>query len=189
MSSEPTTWKRGPLLAYTEREGPGRPPTASPTWMVGTLIGVVGVTFAGLLSSDTLCPDHRAWVQVLATIGFVAILGSLVGLVRGWAAAPVLTLLASSLGVSIGLIDAVHSATRGRLVALGFGVAAAVAAIATIRTIRLQRWDRSVAAAVAPDPVAQPAGSPTPLDHLAPGPADHLGPTSVDHGVGISADT
>lgn len=135
-------WRSGELLAYTEREGPGRPPAASPTWMVGTLVGVVGVTFAGLLSSDTLCPDHRAWVQILATVGFVSIVGALVGLVRGWASAPVLTLFASSLGLAIGLIDAVHSPTRGRFIALGFGVAMALAGLATMRVIQLSRWDR-----------------------------------------------
>ena len=135
-------WRSGELLAYTERDGPGRPPAASPTWMVGTLVGVVGVTFAGLLSSDTLCPDHRAWVQILATVGFVSIVGALIGLVRGWAGAPVLTLLASSLGLAIGLIDAVHSPTRGRLIALGFGVAMALAGLATTRVIQLGRWDR-----------------------------------------------
>lgn len=144
MSNDNEIWRSGELLAYTEREGPGRPPAASPTWLTGTLVGVVGVTFAGLLSSDTLCPDHRAWVQTLAGIGFIAIVGALVGLVRGWAAAPLLTLLASALGVAIGLLDAVHEPTRGRLVALGFGVALVLAAVASTRLMRLRAWDRRV---------------------------------------------
>lgn len=142
MTNDHEIWRSGELLAYTEHEGPGRPPAASPTWLTGTLVGVVGVTFAGMLSSDTLCPDHRAWVQTLAGIGFVAMLGALVGLVRGWAAAPLLTLLASSMGVAIGLLDAVHDPTRGRLIALGFGVAFLLAAVASTRLVRMRAWDR-----------------------------------------------
>ena len=83
MGTERDTWKSGDLLAYTERDGPGRPPAASPTWMFATLLGVVGVTFAGVLASDTLCPEHRVWVQALALVGFVAIGASVVSLVRG----------------------------------------------------------------------------------------------------------
>jgi predicted lysophospholipase L1 biosynthesis ABC-type transport system permease subunit len=114
--------------------------------MTGTLVGVVGVTFVGLLSSDTLCPDHRAWVQTLAGIGFFVMVAALVSLVRGWAAAPALTLVASALGVAIGLLDAVHSPTRGRLIALGFGLALTVAAVASTRVMRLRAWDRTVSA-------------------------------------------
>lgn len=163
MSDDHEIWRSGEVLAYTEHEGPGRPPAASPTWLMGSLVGVVGVTFAGMLSSDTLCPDHRAWVQTLAGIGFLAMVGALAGLVRGWAAAPLLTLLASSLGVAIGLLDAVHDATRGRLIALGFGFAFFLAAVASTRLMRLRAWDRRVGAEggpaedVAPDPAPGPA--------------------------------
>ena len=99
-----------------------------------------------MLSSDTLCPDHRAWVQVLGTIGFTVIVVALIGLVRGWAAAPALTVLAGALGVAIGLLDAVHSPTRGRLIALGFAVAVTVAGLATVRVVELARWDRRAVA-------------------------------------------
>lgn len=158
MSDEGGMWKTGELLAYTEREGPGRPPSASPTWMMGTLIGVLGVTFVGLMASDTLCPEHRAWVEVLAGAGFFAIVGSLVALVRGSAVAPLLALAASSLGLAIGVLDAAHSPTRGRLVAVGFGVALALAAMVSLRAARLHRWDREVAADLRPVGLEWPAG-------------------------------
>jgi len=166
MGTERDTWKSGDLLAYTERDGPGPPTAASPTWMIATLVGVVGVTFAGVLTSDTLCPEHRVWVQALALVGFVAIGASIVSLVRGTAAAPVLTLFACSMGLAIGLLDAAHSPTRGLLVALGFGVALALAAVATMRAVRLMRWDHRGDAEAhdvdAPAPVQAPITPTTP---------------------------
>lgn len=183
MSKSGGMWRAGELLAYTEREGPGRPPAASPTWMIGTLVAVVGVTFAGLLSSDTLCPDHRAWVQILATVGFLSIVGALVGLVRGWAIAPVLTLFASSLGLAIGLIDAVHSPTRGRLIALGFGVAVALAGLATTRVVQLGRWDRRALADLEAPVVEEGRGAYA----IAPPVANHTA-ESVDEPPGVRAE-
>jgi hypothetical protein len=162
-------WKPGEVLAFTEREGPGRPPAASPTWMIATLVVVVGVTFAGMVSTDTLCPDHRVWVQALASTGFITIVVAFIGLLRGWAGAPILTVFASSLGIAIGLLETVHDATRGRLIILGFAVGCALAAAATLRVVRLRAWDRATAAAVGPivgdDEVVAPAvRAPRPAD-------------------------
>lgn len=147
MAKNQSEWHSGEVLAFTEREGPGRPPAGPSRWMTGTLAGVLGVTFAGVFSSDTLCPDHRAWVQALAGVAFFGVVAALVALGRGWAAAPLLTLVASVPGIGIGLLDAVHSPTRGRLVAVGFAVVTVLAARMTWRTWRLARWDRVLAAA------------------------------------------
>ena len=160
MSEEQGMWKSGEVLAYTEREGPGRPPAASSAWLTGALIGIVGVTFTGVLLSDGLCPDHRAWVQGLATIGLISMVGAVIGLVRGWAIAPVLTLFASSLGVAIGLLDAVHAATRGRLIALAFAVAFALAAAAAFRARNLHLWDAKVRRSGLIEDASIPASSP-----------------------------
>lgn len=146
MSSKQGTWHSGEVLAFTEREGPGRPPAGSSRWSAGALAGVLGVTFAGLLSSDTLCPDHRAWVQTLAGVAFLAVITALVALWRGWAAGPLLTLVASLAGIAIGLLDAVHSPTRGRLVAVGFAAATMLAAVMVWRAWRLARWDPAATA-------------------------------------------
>lgn len=147
MSSERTQWRAGEVLAFTEREGPGRPPEGPSGRSVGVLAAVLGVTFVGLLSSDTLCPDHRAWVQALAGAAVFGVGAAFVALWRGWAAGPLLTLAASLSGVAIGLLDAAHSPTRGRLVALGFGVATVLAALLSWRAHRLARWDRAAVAA------------------------------------------
>lgn len=141
MSTEHGTWHSGEVLAFTEREGPGRPPAGPSRWMTGTLAGVLGVTFAGVLSSDTLCPDHRAWVQTLAGVAFLGVIAAVVALWRGWAAGPPLTLLASLAGIAIGFLDAVHSPTRGRLVAVGFAAATVLAAVMAWRAWRLAHWD------------------------------------------------
>ena len=152
------SWQAVEVLAFTERDGPGRPPGGSSLWSSGALAVVLGVTFVGLLTSDTLCPDHRLWVQALAGAAFVAQGGALVALCRGWAVAPLLTLAASSAGVSIGLLDAVHDPSRGRLVAAGFAVAALLSAVAGWRQHRLGRWDGGgVSLAVEASPPLSPA--------------------------------
>lgn len=149
------------MLAFTERDGPGRPPAGPSGRSTAILAGVLGVTFLGLLSSDTLCPDHRAWVQGLAGAAFLGICAAFVALWRGWAGGPLLTLAASLAGVGIGLIDAVHSPARGQLVALGFALATVLAAAMSLRAHRLGRWDAAALAAPAPATPAGPAATAT----------------------------
>jgi hypothetical protein len=161
MSSGVGNWRSGEILAFTEREGPGRPPSGPSGRATGTLAAVLGVTFVGVMFSDTLCPEHRAWVITLAGLAFAGIISAFVGLVRGWGVAPLLTVAASLAGVGIGLLDTVHSPTRGRLVALAFAVATVLAAYVSWRAHRLGRWDRAQAPAapVASLP-AEPAATP-----------------------------
>ena len=164
MANERAGWRQGEVLAFTERDGPGRPPAGPSGRSTAILAGVLGVTFLGLVSSDTLCPDHRAWVQGLAGAAFLTVCAAFVGLARGWAAGPLLTLLAGGAGVAIGFIDAVHSPTRGRLVALGFAVAMVLAAAMTWRAHRLRRWDASLTPGATAAPVAPPAAAAAPAE-------------------------
>ena len=81
-----------------------------------------------------------------------------------------LTLFACSMGLAIGLLDAAHSPTRGRLVALGFGVALALAAVTTMRAMRLMRWDHrgdAEAGEVDPPTPVEAASSPTTPEEVA----------------------
>ena len=149
MATKHGQWRSDEVLAFTEREGPGRPPAGPSEWMTGTLAGVLGLTFVGVLSSDTLCPEHRAWVQTLAGVAFFGVVAALVALWRGWAAGPLLTLFASSAGIAIGFLDAVHSPTRGTLVAVGFAAATMLAGVMAWRAWRLARWDRVATASPA----------------------------------------
>jgi hypothetical protein len=140
-------WHAGEVLAYTDREGPGRPPPGAPAWTMAAIAAVLGVTMFGIMTTDTLCPEHRAWAQMLGGLAMIGAFTALVAIWRGWAGATVLTLLASVAGVAIGLIDAAHSATRGRSVALAFAVVGLIAAFVAWRTRRLAKWDEELHAA------------------------------------------
>lgn len=172
MSGKHAEWRSGEVLAFTEREGPGRPPGGPPLWLTGALSGVLAVTFLGLFMSDTLCPDHRAWVQALAGFAFLGVGAACVALWRGWAVAPFLTLAASLAGVAIGLLDAVHSPTRGRFVAVGFALAAVLAALMAWRVQRLGRWRTSVEATPSPAPPAPELPAQAPVELRAAEPVD-----------------
>ena len=83
-----------------------------------------------MLWNDTLCPEHRSWVMALGTVGIIGTGVAIVGLVQSWALAPLLAVAVALDGVAIGLIDALHDPTRGRLIALVFALAAVLGAAA-----------------------------------------------------------
>ena len=120
------------------------------------LAAALGVVLVGMLGADTLCPEHRGWVVGLGMLGIVFTAVAVVGLVQGWAVAPVLTLLVSIDGVAIGLIDATHDPSRGRLIALAFAATAVLAAALTWRSLRLAAWDRDVRRSLQPVPAGLP---------------------------------
>ncbi len=145
-------WRSGPVLAWTDREGPKRPPHGPGRLLPGVLAGTLGVIFLGIMGTDSLCPEHRLLVQVFAMLALVGIVVAIIGLLRGWALAPFTTLASALAGVAIGFIDAVHDPSRGRVLVLGFGLVAAGAAVVAARQVALLRWDRAVGAELAPLP-------------------------------------
>lgn len=160
-----TEWKQGEVLAWSRHDGPGDAPRAPGRWLLGGVAGALSVTFVGIVGSDTLCPDHRAWVQMLGSVALVTSVVAVAQVLRNQASAALLALVAAGLGVAIGLLDAVHSPTRGSLILLGFAVAAVGSAIVSFRLLRLGAWDQRLAVAHrAPDvgPVART--SPTAAD-------------------------
>ena len=140
--SRTTGWNSTEQLAWTGHDGPGRPPSATirPLWL--GLAAVLSIVFAGLILSDSLCPEHRAWVQALGAVALIGTATSVVALLRGWAAAPVITLVSASAGVAIGVIDATHDATRGRAIAVAFGITIVGAAVLYARQLVAARWAR-----------------------------------------------
>jgi hypothetical protein len=136
-------WRSGSLVAYTEGDGPGRSPSAGARWAWLALAGALTAVLVGMMSTDTLCPEHRAWVQLIGVSAIVTCLCAVVGLVRGWTGAPILASAAALGGVAIGLIDAVHDPSRGRLIAVSFGVVAIGAAAVALRALRVAWWERS----------------------------------------------
>lgn len=151
VSNEPH-WRSGEVLAYTEREGPGRPPRGPSIVTTGSLAVATGVALTGLLSNDQLCSTHRVVVQVLASVVVCGAVTAIIGLLQGWPSAPLTTFIASLAAVLIGGIDAVHSATASRLVVVSFGAVAAVAAAIAWRLRLMARWDSALAAADLPAP-------------------------------------
>lgn len=145
-------WRSGQVLAWTEREGPQPPPKGPGRLVPGVLAGSLGVVFLGMLGTDALCPEHRTLVQAFGTFALVGIVTSIIGLVRGWSLASFTTLASALAGVAIGVIDAAHDPSRGRLLALAFGAVAAGAAVLAARQVAMIRWDRAVQAELAPLP-------------------------------------
>lgn len=141
-------WRSGQLLAWTERDGPGRPPAGPSRTLAVTVAASLGVVFAAVLSTDALCPEHRAWIDGLATFALLGAGFAIVGLVRGWVLAPALTLLTALCGVAMGVIDASHDATRGSALAVAFGAVAVLTAGLGWRQQVLRRWDRHIQSAL-----------------------------------------
>jgi hypothetical protein len=138
------SWRDDGLVAWTERDGPGQPPRGPQRWLsMGISTAFLGI-FASMIFSDTLCPEHRAWVMLLGSIGLASTVVAGVGLWRSWAIAAPLSVLAAGSGVVIGLIDSIHSASRGRSIAGAFAVLLVGAVALTWRQIVLLRWDRKV---------------------------------------------
>ena len=152
-------WRSDQVLAWTEQDGPGRPHAPPNRWVATGLAAGLGAVVVGMLSTDTLCPEHRTWVRALGSVALVGAIVAVAGLVRRSAIALPVTLVTAGLGVVIGLIDAVHDPTRGHIIAIGFGVAGVVSAWLGLRQLRLLRWERRVQADLAPVDAGLAAGS------------------------------
>lgn len=163
-------WRDEGLVAWTEGDGPGRPPAGPNRW-VTTAVGVgLLAAFSAILVTDTLCPEHRAWVIGLATVAMAATVVGAIGMFRSWAIASPLSVLATGLGVAIGVIDSIHSASRGRSIALAFGVLLLGAVFLMWRQLQLAAWDRSVRRSLASTPVSAASTDAAADDEVAPRP-------------------
>ena len=150
------------MVAWTEHDGLGPPPRGPGRVAPLVLASTLAIILTAMMSYDTLCSEHRSWVVLLGVLGFMGTAAAIVGLVQARALAPLLTVFVSLMGVSIGLIDAVHDPARGQLIALGFGVAAGLGAVLTARSVPLALWDRRVRRRLASEPDAEPQPAPVP---------------------------
>jgi thiol:disulfide interchange protein len=102
-------------------------------------------------------------VQTLGTVALVAAVWAIVGLVgqRSWA---VLAALASALfGIAVGVIDMVHSQTRGAILSIAFAVVAVGVLVAAVPVLRSALWMRRAERQLAPvDPWIDDAGQSSP---------------------------
>jgi hypothetical protein len=132
------------MVARAEQDGVGRPARGQGRVAPLVLASTLAIGLTGMMAYDTLCAEHRSWIVLLGSFGFMGTAAAIVGLVQARALAPLLTVFVSLTGVCIGLIDAVHDPTRGRVIALGFGAAAALGALFTARGSR--RWSTATPA-------------------------------------------
>jgi hypothetical protein len=130
---------------------------------MGSVLGVI-------LFSDTLCPEHRAWVQVLGTVGIAVSIAAFVALMRNSASGPVLTLAGAVAGIGIGALDALHSPLRGGVVLGAFSLLAIMTAWPLFVEARAAAWTHRVTRElrpVDPTPTQQPAVAVPPQTILA----------------------
>lgn len=134
-------WTATDVVAYTEHDGPGRPPRV-PGKAVGVILAcVLGATLFGMMAADTMCPEHRAWAMAIASAALLTVPVAAVASWRGWASGPRLTAVAGVLGVATGVLDTIHAPMRGVVVASIFALIAIAACVLSVITHRALRWD------------------------------------------------
>jgi hypothetical protein len=157
--SRSVSWRSTERLAWTEREGPGRPPGGVGPWYLASLATILGSTLGVILFSDSLCPEHRAWVQTLGTVGVAVSIAAFVALMRNSASGPVLTLAGAVAGIGIGGIDMLHAPLRGSIVLGAFSLLAVLTAWPLFVEARAAAWTRQIARdlqPVDPAPIHEP---------------------------------
>jgi hypothetical protein len=131
-----TEWGSSDQVAWTKRDGYTPSPGGPRPWFLGAVaVTMIGV-WAGIMTTDALCPDHRLWVMTLAWVALIGSITAVVGLFlhRSWA--PLLTLGVALIGVAIGFIDAIHDATRGALISVAFAVVGVMLVVTSIPQLR-----------------------------------------------------
>jgi hypothetical protein len=148
-------WTPGPLIAWTESDGPGPVPPAAPRRLMFASAAALGVALFAVLTANTVCPEHALWIDGLATATVILVVAAVTTTLLASVLAPVLTLAACSGGMAIAAIDAVHGVTRSRLIALACAIAGGIAAFSVVKSARIRRWEASALA---------PAGMPSAPD-------------------------
>jgi len=113
-------------------------------WYLASLATLLGSTLGVILFSDTLCPEHRAWVQLLGTVGVAVSAAAFVALLRNSASGPVLTLAGAVAGIGIGGLDAMHAPLRGSIVLVAFSLLAIMTAWPLFVEARAAAWNHRV---------------------------------------------
>ena len=139
-------WEPGPVVAWTESDGPGQLPPVAPRRVSIAAAIAAGVAGWGFLTAGDVCPGHSMLIEAVGTVALVLTFIGVVAAVRASAAAAPLILAASVCGLSIGVVDALHDVTRSRLVATGFAIAAVAAAFSAVGSVRMVHWDRTTVA-------------------------------------------
>jgi len=138
-------WGSDETLAWTKRDGMTPPPRGVSPWFLGAVATTMIGVWIGLIATDALCPDHRLWVQTLASVALVGSVAAIVGLFAGRSWAPLMALGSALVGIAIGFVDAVHDPTRGALISLAFTLVGAMLVIVLVPQLRSALWPRRAA--------------------------------------------
>lgn len=152
-------WGAGPVLAWTDRDGPGRAP-AGPMSIQVTALGATGAAVGlAMWNAAMLCPVHQMWVHNVAFAALVMGIGAVVAMVRRRPVAGVLTLGSALAGLAVSLVGVIHLLTDGWMVSLGLAGVAVLAGVLALGRSRATRRDRAAATAMfaPPDLTAQTA--------------------------------
>jgi hypothetical protein len=109
------------------------------------LATVLGSALGVILFTDTLCPEHRAWVLALGSIGVALSIAAFVALLRNSASGPILALAGAVAGIGIGGFDTLHSPLRGSFILGAFTLLAVMTAWPLWVEARAAAWTRRVA--------------------------------------------
>ena len=139
-------WEPGPVVAWTESDGPGQLPPVAPRRVSIAAAIAAGVAGWGFLTAGDVCPGHSMLIEAVGTVALVLTFIGVVAAARASTAAAPLILAASVCGLAIGVVDALHDVTRSRLVATGFAIAAVAAAFSAVGSVRMVHWDRTTVA-------------------------------------------
>jgi hypothetical protein len=166
-------------VAWTESDGPGELPPVPSRRIALAAVLAAGVAGWGLLTADEVCPEHTLVIDLVASSAIVLTVLAVVCALRASVMAAPLVLAASTCGLVIGVVDALHDVTRSRAVALAFAVAAVASGFSAVQSVGLRLWERRVLRDAAapldlgaplppPPPAPEPAASADAADAAAP---------------------
>jgi hypothetical protein len=149
----PTQWEATERIAWTEHDGPDRPPQGVTPIIGFGVAAILSGLFTLMVLADDLCPEHRIWVQVLGGAALFGCASAAVALARGWSSAALIAVGTTLCGIVIGVIGVDHDPTRGWLITAAFTVAFLGAVWIWLRQLGVQQWQREQGSGLATEPM------------------------------------
>jgi hypothetical protein len=161
-------WQTSGTVAWTKRDGMSPPPKGANPWLLGAIAITMCGVWVGMIATDALCPDHRLWVQTLASVALVGSVAAIAGLLLQWSWATWMAFGSAVVGIAIGFIDTIHDPTRGALISLAFAVVAVLLVVASVPQARSALWPRRASRDMHVDPAQPTVGNGSPAQTVTP---------------------
>jgi len=174
-------WAPGPIVAWTESDGPGRPRRAPAVRTGAAAVLAAGVAGWGMMTADEVCPEHALLIEIAAAAAVVLVVASIVAWLRSSVMAAPLVLAASVMALVVTVVDTMHDVTSQRVIAVAAAVAAVLAAYSAVVAVGHLLWGRRhVDPATRPLDLTAVAGSAVAPAGIAPA------ATEADASVGVA---